>query len=84
MAQPRVRRGRSGGAGISPELAARPSGTGAHAPRDERWSRRIRAAAAYALANLDDQVIIEGLAEFLYDPSHGTALGGDGSAAVEH
>ena len=44
----------------------------------------IRAAAAYALANLDDQVIIEGLAEFLYDPSHGIALGGDGSAAVEH
>ena len=34
----------------------------------------IRAAAAYALANLDDQVIIEGLAEFLYDPSHGTRL----------
>ncbi len=31
----------------------------------------IRAAAGYALANLDDQLIIEGLAEFLYDPSHG-------------
>jgi hypothetical protein len=31
----------------------------------------IRAAAAYALANRDDQEIIEGLAEFLYDPSHG-------------
>jgi hypothetical protein len=31
----------------------------------------IRAAAVYALANRDDQQIIEGLAEFLYDPSHG-------------
>ena len=31
----------------------------------------IRAAAVYALANRDDQEIIEGLAEFLYDPSHG-------------
>ena len=31
----------------------------------------IRAAAVYALANRDDREIIEGLAEFLYDPSHG-------------
>jgi HEAT repeat protein len=31
----------------------------------------IRAAAVYALANQDDQVIIEGIAEFLYDTSHG-------------
>ncbi len=34
----------------------------------------IRAAAGYALANRDDQEIIEGLAEFLYDPSHGVRL----------
>ena len=31
----------------------------------------IRAAAVYALANRDDRETIEGLAEFLYDPSHG-------------
>ncbi len=31
----------------------------------------IRAAAVYALANRDNREIIEGLAEFLYDPSHG-------------
>jgi HEAT repeat protein len=31
----------------------------------------IRAAAVYALANRDDREIIEGLSEFLYDPSHG-------------
>lgn len=31
----------------------------------------IRAAAVYALANLDNREIIEGLADFLYDPSHG-------------
>ncbi|HVS34787.1 MAG TPA: HEAT repeat domain-containing protein [Gemmataceae bacterium] len=31
----------------------------------------IRAAAVYALANRDDREIVEGLAEFLYDPSHG-------------
>ena len=30
-----------------------------------------RAAAVYALANRDDREIVEGLAEFLYDPSHG-------------
>jgi HEAT repeat protein len=35
---------------------------------------QIRAAAGYALANRDDQEIIEGLAEFLYDPSHGVRL----------
>ena len=31
----------------------------------------IRAAAVYALANRDDREIVEGLAEFLYDLSHG-------------
>ncbi len=31
----------------------------------------IRAAAVYALANRDDRDLVEGLAEFLYDPSHG-------------
>ncbi len=31
----------------------------------------IRAAGVYALANRDDREIIEGLSEFLYDPSHG-------------
>ncbi len=34
----------------------------------------IRAAALYALANRDDQVTIEEMAEFLYDPSHGVRL----------
>ena len=34
----------------------------------------IRAAAVYALANRDDREIIEGLAEFLYDTSHGVRL----------
>jgi HEAT repeats len=31
----------------------------------------IRAAAVYALANRDDREVVEGLAEYLYDPSHG-------------
>jgi HEAT repeat protein len=30
----------------------------------------VRAAAIYALANTEDSLVVEGLAEFLYDPSH--------------
>ena len=58
---------------VPAELAARSGGDGPErGPAVGRAGNR--AAGVYALANRDDREIIEGLSEFLYDPSHGVRL----------